>query len=104
MKTLASTLIEALWRQHFVAYEDALASYYALKDKTDWTLEQSRSITSELDRLALLRKSVHDARSEFRAGADDGRVVEIERPFASLELDGVPFEVMDLVANRAVAD
>src|SRR5690349_1724034 len=104
MKSLASTLVDELWRQRFVAYEDALASFYALQDNTDWTLQQSRSIASELDRLARLRNSLIDARRQFRAAADDGRVAEIERPRATLELAGVPFEVMDLVANRATLD
>jgi hypothetical protein len=27
MRTRASTLVEQVWRQHFVAYEDALASF-----------------------------------------------------------------------------
>ena len=100
MRTLASTLVEEVWRQHFVAYEDALASFYALQDKTEMTLEQSYSITGEIDRLEALRRTLHDARSQFKASADDGRVVEIERPRAALELDGVRFEVLDLVANR----
>ncbi|HSC13777.1 MAG TPA: hypothetical protein VLI71_01620 [Gammaproteobacteria bacterium] len=28
MKNLAGALVEELWRQHFVAYEDALAAFY----------------------------------------------------------------------------
>ena len=101
MRNLASTLVEEVWRQRFVAYEDALASFYALQDATQLTLEQSYSVAGQLDRLGELRKSLLNARVQFRAVADDGRVVEIERPSASLELDGVPFEVMDLVADRA---
>ena len=101
MRSLASTLVEEVWKEHFVAYEDALASFYALQDATELTLEQSYSIGRELDRLASLRRSLLSARVQFRAAADDGRVIEIERPTASLEIDGVPFEVMDLVADRA---
>lgn len=101
MRTLASTLVEEVWRQHFVAYEDALASFYALQDKTQVTLEQSYSIMGQRDRLETLRGSLLDARRKFKAAADDGRVAEIERPRATLELDGTRFEVMDLVANRS---
>ena len=100
MRNLTSTLVEDAWRQHFVAYEDALASFYALQDATQATLEQSYSIASHLDRLETLRRSVLDARRQFRASAHDGRVAEIERPHASLDLDGVRFDVMDLTANR----
>src|SRR5690348_2511356 len=103
MRTLASTLVEEVWRQRFVAYEDALASFYALQDNTQVTLEQSYSIAGQLDRLETLRASLLDARRQFKAAADDGRVVEIERPRATLELDGTRFEVMDLVANRAAS-
>jgi hypothetical protein len=101
MRSLASTLVEEVWKEHFVAYEDALASFYALQESTQLTLEQSYSVRSQLDRLGTLRQSLLDARRHFQASADDGRVVDIERPRATLELDGVPFEVIDLVANRA---
>ena len=101
MRALASTLVEEVWRQHFVAYEDALASFYALQDNTQGTLEQSYSIMGQLDRLETLRGSLLEARREFKAATDDGRVVEIERPRATLELDGTRFEVTDLVADRA---
>jgi hypothetical protein len=100
MRNLASTSVEDVWRQHFVAYEDALASFYALQDATQVTLEQSYSMASQRDRLETLRRSVLDARRQFRASADDGRVAEIERPQASLDLDGVRFDVLDLTANR----
>ena len=100
MRSLASTLVEEVWKERFIAYEDSLASFYALQDATQLTLEQSYSIASQLDRLASLRRSLLNARVQFRAAADDGRVIEIERPTASLELDGIPFEVVDLVANR----
>ncbi|HVJ31303.1 MAG TPA: hypothetical protein VNA66_13400 [Gammaproteobacteria bacterium] len=104
MKTLASTLVEELWRQHFVAYEDALTSFYALQDEVQVTLEQSYSMGGRLNELEALRRQIFEVRRQFRASADDGRVVEIERPTATLELDGVPFGVMDLVANRAASD
>ena len=96
--------IAAEWKEHFVAYEDALGSFYALQDQTRATLEQSRTIKSHIDRLATLRKSTLDARRELRESPDDGRVAEIERERATLDLDGVPFYVMDLVANRAPPD
>ena len=101
MRNLASTLVEEVWRRQFVAYEDALGSFYALQDRTQMTLEESYSIASQIDRLGTLRQSLLDACREFRASADDGRVVDIERPRATLDLDGVTFDVMDLVANRA---
>ena len=104
MKTLASTLVEELWRQRFVAYEDALASFYALKDETELTLEQSYSITNRLGQLQGLRNGILEAQRQFRAAADDRRVAEIWRPTATLELDGVRFDVMDLVANRTPSD
>ena len=101
MRNPASTLVGEAWRQHFVAYEDALASFYALQDATQVTLEQSYSLTGQLDRLETLRRSLLDARRQFKASADDGRIVEIDRPRATLALDGVFFDVMDLMANRA---
>ena len=92
------------WKEHFIAYEDALASFYALQDATQATLDQSRTIRGHIDRLATLRKSTLDARRQLRESSDDGRVAEIEREQATLDLDGVPFYVMDLVANRAPPD
>jgi hypothetical protein len=94
-------LVEEVWREHFVAYEDALASFYALQDATELTLEHSYSLVRRIDQLETLRRSLIDARRSFRTSGDDGRVIEIERPQATLEVDGVPFDVMDLVANRA---
>jgi hypothetical protein len=38
MRSLASTLVEEVWKEHFVAYEDALASFYALQESTQLTL------------------------------------------------------------------
>jgi hypothetical protein len=91
--------IEEQWRQHFAAYEDALASFYSLQDATRSMLEQSYA--NRLDRLAALRMSVLDARRQLRAATNDGRVAEIERERAAIHIDGVPFHVMDLVGNRA---
>jgi hypothetical protein len=62
MRSLASTLVEEVWKEDFVAYEDSLASFYALQDATQLTLEQSYSIASQLDRLASLRRSLLNAR------------------------------------------
>jgi hypothetical protein len=89
------------WRQHFVAYERALASFYSLQEATHRTLEQSHAITSQLDRLGVLRAAILEARRRLPASADGGRVAEIERERATLDIDGVLFPVMDLVANRA---
>jgi hypothetical protein len=97
-------LAEELWRQRFIAYEDALASFYALQDETQLTLEQSYTLGQQLDQLEDLRSAILEARRQFRASADDRRVAEIERPTATLEVDGVRFDVMDLVANRTPSD
>jgi len=104
MRNLNSTLVEAVWKQRFVAYEDALTAFYSLQEATQLTLEQSYSIASQLDRLAAMRGQITEACRQFRSAADDGRVVEIERSQATLELAGIPFDVMDLVANRSSSD
>jgi hypothetical protein len=96
-----SRLLADQWRQHFVAYEDALATFYALQDATQTTLEQSYALTSHRRRLESLRKSILAVKRELPQAADDRRVVEIEREQATIDLDGVPFPVMELVANRA---
>jgi hypothetical protein len=90
--------IEEQWRQHFAAYEDALASFYSLQDSTRAMLEQSYA--NRLDRLAALRTSVLQARRELRGSTNDGRVAEIERERATIDIDGISFEVMDLIGNR----
>ena len=104
MRVPESTLAEELWRQRFIAYEDALASFYALQDETQLTLEQSYTLGQQLDQPEDLRSAILEARRQFRASADDRRVAEIERPTATLEVDGVRFDVMDLVANRTPSD
>jgi hypothetical protein len=93
--------IEDEWKGHFVAYENALASFYALQDATQTTLEQSYTMRASREQLASLRESVLESRRRLRSSAVDGRVTEIERQRATVEIDGVPFDVMDLVANRA---
>lgn len=95
---------EEVWKRDFVAYEDMLASFYALQDSTQLTLEQSYSIGNRLDRLEVLRKSLLEALGELRASADDGRVAEIERKQAAIQLDGVSFDVEDLVASRTAGN
>ena len=98
------TALQEEWKKHFVAYEDALGSFYSLEDATEATLEQSRALASQLRRLASLRSPVLDARRRLRALADSGRVAEIERNCATIELDGARFDVLDLVATHGGAD
>jgi hypothetical protein len=97
-------LIEDEWRKHFVAYEDALASFYSLHDATQETLEDSRSLVEHLARLASLRKPILEARRQLRAAANGGKVTDIDRERTAIDVDGVTFAVMDLVANRAPPD
>jgi hypothetical protein len=92
------------WRQHFVAYEDELASVYSLQDATQLMLEQSHALRSQLGRVDTLRTSVLESKRQLRASPDGGRVTEIERQRATIDVDGVLFAVMDLVANRAPSD
>jgi hypothetical protein len=51
MRNLPSVLVEELRKRHFVAYEDVLASFHALQDSRQLTLEQSYSIGNRLERL-----------------------------------------------------
>jgi len=90
--------IEERWRQHFAAYEDALASFYSLQDSTRSMLEQSHA--NRLERLAALRTSVLQAGRDLRASTSDGRVAEIERERATIDIEGICFQVMDLMGNR----
>jgi hypothetical protein len=92
------------WKRHFVAYEDTLASFYSLQDATHLTLQQSYALRSERRRLDTLRRSLLDLRRELSSAPDDRRVAEIERERTTIDLDGVPFPVMDLVANRVARD
>jgi hypothetical protein len=92
------------WNRNFVAYEDALASFYALQDQTAMTLEQSRLLKEELVRLASLRKSIIEEKRRLRAEGDDGRVAEISRERATIVIDDTAFDVADLSADRSVRD
>ena len=96
--------IEQSWKQHFVAYEDALASFYSLQDATQTTVEQSHAILRLRDELASTHQSVVEARRALRLSGNGSRVAEIDRERASIELDGVRLQVMDLAANRAAPD
>jgi hypothetical protein len=91
------------WKRYFVAYEDALASFYSLQEATEQTLEQSRAAAIELNRIASLRMSIGDVKRRLQASADNDRVAEIERDRATVELDGVGVDVLDLVATRGAA-
>jgi hypothetical protein len=95
-----STALREEWKRHFVAYEDAVASFYSLQDATEQTLEQSRAAASYLNRIASLRTSIRDVRRRLQASADNDRVAEIERDHAAIELDGIHIDVLDLVATR----
>jgi hypothetical protein len=99
-----SSLLLREWNRHFVAYEDALASFYALQDATQKTLEQSYVLANRLDGLARLRAPVLAARRRLRSWPDDGRVAEIERARATIDLDGVAMDVTDLAANCGTPD
>jgi hypothetical protein len=91
------------WSRHFVAYEDALASFYSLQDETQRALDESRAIRCGLDGLARLREPILEASRRLRSSADGGRVAEIDRERATLHIDGARFDVRDLVANRMPA-
>jgi hypothetical protein len=88
------------WNRHFVAYEDALASFYSIQEATQMTLDQSYALANRLDGLARLRAPVLAASRRLRFSADDGRVAEIERERATIDINGVPTDVTDLAANR----
>jgi hypothetical protein len=92
------------WKQHFVAYEDALGAFYSLQDATHLTLEQSYALRSHRRRLDSLRNSLLEARRDFSPAVDERRVAEIERERTTIDLDGVPFPVLDLAANRVAHD
>ena len=98
-----STTLREEWKTYFIAYEDALASFHSLQDVTEKTLEQSRAAMNYLNRMASLRTSIYDVRRRLQASADNDRVAEIERDHATIELDGIRIDVLDLVATRGAA-
>src|SRR5262245_14653506 len=49
------------WNEHFVAYESALASFYALQDAIEQTVEHSRELVAQLDRITSLREPLFAA-------------------------------------------
>jgi hypothetical protein len=89
------------WRNRFVAYEDALASFYALQDGTQRALEQSVEIMRAMEQLASVRRSIFEARRDLDLSGANDRVLEIERDGASVEIAGAPLLVTHLVANVA---
>lgn len=91
------------WRNRFVAYEDALASFYELQDATRDTLDQSTEILRAAEQLASLRRSIFEARRDLGPSVLDDRVIEIERDRASIDLAGAPLMATHLVANVARA-
>jgi hypothetical protein len=91
------------WRNRFIAYEDALASFYALQDSTLQTLGESVEIMRSMEQLAGFRKSIFDARRDLGLSGAKDRVVEIERAQATIEVAGAPLLATHLVANVARA-
>jgi hypothetical protein len=90
------------WRIRFVAYEDALASFYALQDGTQQTLEHSVELMRTMEeRLASFRRSIFELRRELGLSGANDRVLEIERDRASIEIAGAPLLATNLVANVA---
>jgi hypothetical protein len=85
-----STSIES-WRHELIAYEDALASFYALQDRTLQSLEQSVELLRAMERLASLRRSIFVARRE--SPICPARTTELsrsQRDSASIEVAGAP--------------
>jgi len=95
-----STSIES-WHHELIAYEDALASFYALQDRTLQSLEQSVELLRAMERLASLRRSIFVARRDLDLSGANDRVVEIQRDSASIEVAGAPLLATHLVANVA---
>jgi hypothetical protein len=91
------------WRKHFIAYEDALASFYELQDDTQRTLDQSVEITRAMEQLASFRRSIFEARRDLGLSGANDRIHEIERDGASIEVAGTPLRATNLVANVARA-
>ena len=92
------------WRNHFIAYEDALASFYALQDGTQRTLDQSHETRRAMERLANLRRSTFEARRDLDLSGENDRVFEIERARASIEIAGAPLLATNVVAHAARAN
>lgn len=92
-----------VWRNHFVAYEDALASFYALQDGTQQTLGESVEIMRAMEQLASFRRSIFESRRDLGLSGANDRVVEIEREGACIEIAGAPLRATNLVANVARA-
>lgn len=90
-----------VWRNHFIAYEDALAQFYELQDVTRKTLEESAEIMRAMERLASFRRSIFEARRDLALSAANDRVLDIERDRASVEIAGAPLLATNLVANVA---
>ncbi len=100
MLTNMSTSIDT-WRNHFVAYEDALASFYELQDGTLRTLEHSAEVMRASEQLASFRRSIFEARRDVHVSVANDRVLEIERDSASIEVCGAPLRATNVVANVA---
>src|SRR3954466_6794448 len=100
MLTNVSTSTDT-WRNNFVAYEDALASFYELQDGTLRTLEHSADILRASEQVASFRRSIFEARRELHLSGANDRVLEIERDSASIEVAGAPLLATNLVANVA---
>jgi hypothetical protein len=84
------------WRNHFVAYEDALASFYELQDGTRQTLDQSAEIRRAMERLAIFRRSIFEARRDLGVSEANDRVLEADR--ASIEIAGAPLLATNVAA------
>ena len=95
-----STSAEPL-RNQFVAYEDALASFYELQDGTRRMLEQSVEVMRASEQLVGLRRSLFVARRDLGLSAENDRMLAIERDRASIEVAGAPVLATNLVANVA---
>jgi hypothetical protein len=89
------------WLDHFIDYEDALGSFYALQDATQDVLAQSAEAMGGAERIAGLRKSVLEAHRELRWSAATGRVLDIERASGSVDVDGTALRVTNVVAYLA---
>ena len=89
------------WRNHFVAYEDALGSFYELQDGTRTALEHSAEVMRASEQLASYRRSIFEARRDLHLSGANDRGVEIERDSAAIEVAGAPPLATHLIANVA---